>query len=125
MKNKFEDGIITTLERTKNIETLEWNDHKSFKGVSLKHLVTGKDTNNQLSCHLVRVDPHCILDTHIHDGILEIHEVIAGFGTLSLDKDQVTYNVGSISVIPANINHKVVAGNEGLYILAKFSPALL
>lgn len=125
MNNKFEYGIITTLEKTINTETLEWNAHKSFKGVSLKHLVTGKDTNNQLSCHLVRVEPHCILDTHIHDGILEIHEVIAGFGTLFLDKDEVTYDIGSISVIPANINHKVIAGNEGLYILAKFSPALL
>ena len=125
MKNKFENGKITTLEKTIESETIAWNNHPTFAGVSLKHLVKGKDTNNQLSCHLVRVEPHCILDTHIHNGILEIHEVIDGSGTLFLDKSEVTYNIGSLSVIPADTKHKVIAGDQGLYILAKFSPALL
>lgn len=120
MKNKFENGKITTLEKTIESETIAWNNHPTFAGVSLKHLIKGQDTNNQLSCHLVRVEPHCI-----HDGILEIHEVIDGSGTLFLDKSEVTYNIGSLSVIPANTKHKVIAGDDGLYILAKFSPALL
>jgi len=35
------------------------------------------------------------------------------------------YTSGKICIIPANISHKVVADKEGMYILAKFTPALL
>ena len=121
----FENGNITTTEKTMEMYNLKWNEHKSFKGVFLKHLVTGQNTKGALSCHLVKVNPHCCLDTHTHEGILEIHEVIYGTGFLILDKESVEYSVGSLAVIPADTNHKVTSGKDGLYILAKFSPALL
>jgi quercetin dioxygenase-like cupin family protein len=107
-----------------DIDTLAWNPHPTFKGVYLKHLVTGNDTGNRLSCHIVKIEPNCILDTHLHDGKMEIHEVVGGSGTMYLDGKNISYTVGRICVIPANTLHKVIAGKDGLYLFAKFTPAL-
>lgn len=107
-----------------SVDDLPWNPHAKYKGVSLKHLILGADTNNQLSFHIVRIEPDCMLDTHLHDGKIEIHEVVAGDGTFYLAGKEIDYSVGRISVIPANSPHKVVAGKDGLYLFAKFTPAL-
>ena len=107
-----------------DIGTLTWNPHPVFEGVFLKHLVTGKDTNNALSCHIVKIEPSCILDTHLHDGKIEIHEVVGGSGMIYLDDKEISYSTGRICIIPANTLHKVVAGKDGLYLFAKFTPAL-
>ena len=61
------------------------------------HLVTGEETNHQMSCHLVRVEPNCNLDTHIHGENLEIHEVIAGTGICYLENNKYEYAQGTIS----------------------------
>ncbi|MDR2920532.1 MAG: AraC family ligand binding domain-containing protein [Tannerella sp.] len=112
------------IDRQVDIDTLIWNPHPAFKGVFLKHLVTGKDTDNALSCHIVKIESNCILDTHLHDGKIEIHEVISGSGMISLDNKEISYSTGRICIIPANTLHKVVAGKDGLYLFAKFTPAL-
>jgi quercetin dioxygenase-like cupin family protein len=118
-------GIVFSINEEKVIGDLPWNPHASFKGVYLKHLVVGKDTDHKLSCHIVKIEPGCVLDTHLHDGKIEIHEVVAGSGKMNLDGKEIDYTPGIICIIPANIRHKVVAGKEGMYILAKFTPALL
>ena len=115
---------IYYFDKQDKIDALVWNAHPTFKGVYLKHLILGKETKNQLSCHIVKVEPNYILDTHQHDGKIEIHEVIGGNGTMFLDKKEINYTVGQICVIPENMTHKVVAGKEGLYLFAKFTPAL-
>lgn len=125
IKNAFENGKIISSKGDKRSSNLEYQPHKSFAGVSLKHLVTGEETSHLISCHLVRVEPNCSLDTHTHDGNLEIHEVISGNGTCYLDSKKSEYTQGTVTIIPAGISHKVVAGEEGLWILAKFTPALL
>ena len=121
----FESGKIVSLKGEKRSCELEYQPHKSFIGVSLMHLVTGEETNHQMSCHLVRVEPNCNLDTHIHGENLELHEVIAGTGICYLENNKYEYAQGTITIIPAGSSHKVVAGEDGLYILAKFTPALL
>ena len=118
-------GSVFTLDKEQKISDLPWNPHASFKGVYLKHLIIGKDTDNRLSCHIVKIEPGCVLDTHVHDGKIEIHEVVAGSGTMYLDGKEITYRQGQICVIPANKPHKVIAGKDGMYILAKFTPSLL
>lgn len=123
--NNFENGTICTITNIVKAGDIEFNPHAKFKGVSLKHLATGNMTNNQISCHLVKVEPFCTLDTHVHEKNLEIHEVIYGAGTCHIADNTVFYNVGSIGIIPANVSHKVEAGATGIYILAKFTPALL
>lgn len=121
----FEEGSIYVINGAIQSVTIEYIPHAKYKGVYLKHLVTGEKTNQQLSCHLVKVDPHCILDTHSHEKNLEIHEVIYGEGIFSMAEATFPYSIGSIGIIPANVPHKVEAGEKGLYILAKFSPAFL
>jgi quercetin dioxygenase-like cupin family protein len=125
ISEKFENGIIAGLSNDLKTETIDWNEHNLFKGVYLKHLIKGIDTNNSLSCHLVKVNPGCSIDTHFHNGKLEIHEVIEGTGICIIGKKAIDYSTGTVTLIPADIPHKVTAGTEGIYILAKFSPALL
>jgi quercetin dioxygenase-like cupin family protein len=78
-----------------------------------------------LSYHLVKIEAGCVLDTHLHDGKIEIHEIIAGNGKMYLADREIDYSEGKICIIPANIPHKVIAGKDGMYILAKFTSALL
>jgi quercetin dioxygenase-like cupin family protein len=123
-QTKILSGKVYFVNKQAAIDTLKWHPHPAFKGVYLKHLALGKDTQNRLSCHIVKIDPNCLLDTHKHDGQIEIHEVVGGSGKFYLDGKEFEYSVGKISVIPANTVHKVVAGKDGLYLFAKFTPAL-
>lgn len=125
IENCFDNGTINTIDHIISAQNIDFIPHAKFKGVSLKHLVTGKMTDNQISCHLVKVEPFCVLDTHVHENILEIHEIISGDGTCCIGENKVDYSIGAVGVIPANTPHKVEAGSNGIYILAKFTPALL
>ena len=98
--------------------------HPSFKGVAMKLLVSGEETGGRLSCHEVRVDAGCELALHAHEGKLELHEVIGGSGTAYRGDETMTYLPGTVAVIDADVKHRVVAGAEGIIILAKFTPAL-
>jgi quercetin dioxygenase-like cupin family protein len=120
----FLKGKVFLINGEQNVQDLPWNPHPSFKGVALKHLLLGKDSENQVSCHIVRIEPGCMLDTHVHNGKAEIHEVVAGSGTMYLDGKEIEYSVGKLCLIPANTKHKVVAGKNGMYLFAKFLPAL-
>lgn len=117
-------GSVFFTDKQVSIDDLPWNPHPKYKGVYLKHLILGKDTENQLSCHIVKIEPNCMLDMHVHDGKIEIHEFVGGSGKFYLNGKEIDYSIGKISVIPANIPHKVVAGKDGLYLFAKFTPAL-
>ena len=104
---------------------IEYTPHKTFKGVYLKHLVKGEATDGRISSHLVKIEPFCVLDTHVHPEQVEIHEVIQGDGECFIAGRKVQYVPGTVEAIPQNTPHKVIAGEKGLYILAKFTPALL
>lgn len=127
-----EDCFLTHLcaqkvcfaDRQMAVADLPWNKHPKFEGVFLKHLIVGKDTQAGLSCHLVKIEPFCVLDTHLHEGKFEVHQVVAGSGELHVENQKVDYTVGQLSVIPANAFHRVVAGKDGLYLLATFAGAL-
>ncbi|MDR2734898.1 MAG: cupin [Spirochaetota bacterium] len=109
-------------EKSKGIE---YAPHKKFKGVYLKHLVTGAMTDNRISCHLVKVDPFCVLEAHTHPEQIEIHEVIDGDGVCTIADKKLQYTPGVVEAVPQGVTHEVVAGKDGIYILAKFVPALL
>ena len=78
-----------------------------------------------MSSHIVKVDPGAVLEEHVHEGQLELHEVIQGDGRSELGSKNADYYPGRMAVIPKGIKHKVIAGDNGLVILAKFFPALL
>ena len=121
----IENGRLYTINASEDNSNKQWNAHPAFKGVYLKHLITGAETQGQFSAHIVKVEPNCVLDTHIHAGKTEIHEVIVGTADCLIDTKRVAYKPGDIAIIPNDTVHKVVAGEGGLYLMAKFYPALL
>ena len=120
----FNNGKLVTPATTKDFSDLPWREHPSFTGVELKHILTSEETNGAYSYHLVRIAPNCSIGEHIHETQLETHEVIAGNGTCINEGTAITYEPGVISVFPASIPHEVNAGEDGLYLFAKFMPAL-
>ena len=93
-------------------------------GVELKHILTSKETGGAYSYHLVRISPNCSIGEHIHETQLETHEVIAGGGACINNGTSIGYTPGIISIFPSNQPHTVKAGENGLYLFAKFMPAL-
>lgn len=103
---------------------IPWSKHPTFEGVELKHIVTSEQTGGQFSYHLVRIAPNKKIGNHVHKTQLETHEVISGHGVCINEGVEIKYEPGVISILPMNIPHEVTAGNEGLYLFAKFMPAL-
>ncbi|WP_027722248.1 cupin domain-containing protein [Maridesulfovibrio zosterae] len=119
------NGTVETINGQIHSSDCEWNPHPAFDGVHLKHLITGNETDGQLSCHMVQVAPDCILETHMHDNQWELHEVIKGSGEATIENCNTKYHPGRSAVIPKGKLHSVKAGPEGLTMLAKFFPALV
>jgi mannose-6-phosphate isomerase-like protein (cupin superfamily) len=119
------DGSIFLEDAELSAENIPWSPHPAFSGVSLKHLVSGRATDGRLSCHLVRVEPGKVLETHVHDQQWELHEVMGGSGNAMLDERSVPYAPGTMAVIPRGVKHRVQAGKDGLLLCAKFFPALV
>lgn len=120
----FNNGFLKLPERTVSFADIAWTPHAAFEGVELKHIVTAKDTDGQFSYHLVRIAPNKSIKNHIHETQLETHEVIAGSGVCVNEGVTIPYEAGSISIMPVGIPHEVNAGADGLYLFAKFIPAL-
>ncbi|NMM65753.1 cupin domain-containing protein [Clostridium sp. P21] len=120
----FNGGKVIYQNKEINIEKLEWNKNPN-KGVYLKHIVKGEDTAGKFSCHIVKIESGCEIGQHIHEGNWELHEVIDGEGKCFLEDKEIIYSIGTLSVIPQGIQHKVKAVNGDLYLFAKFIPALV
>ncbi|MBU1230031.1 MAG: cupin domain-containing protein [Proteobacteria bacterium] len=109
-----------------DLATRPWNPHPRFAGVALRHLLTAADTGGAMSTHLVRIDAGAELSSHVHEGNLELHEVVRGAGVGTLGGREAAYQPGTCGLIPPGMAHSVRAhAGEDLYILAKFAPALL
>ncbi|MBQ1627834.1 MAG: cupin domain-containing protein [Treponema sp.] len=121
---KFNNGSLRLPEGEISFNEIGWNKHPTFEGVELKHIITSKDTDGQFSYHLVRIAPNKSIKNHIHETQLETHEVIAGSGMCINNGKSLIYEPGVISIMPAKVPHEVNAGPEGLYLFAKFFPAL-
>ena len=120
----FNNGKLVLPEKETGFAEIEWSRHPTFQGVELKHIITAKDTEGKFSYHLVRIAPDCSIGNHIHETQLETHEVIKGSGRCVNEGSAISYEPGTISIMPAGIAHEVHAGSEGLYLFAKFMPAL-
>lgn len=125
-ENFDKNGKLLLADNTVvNFNELKWNQHPTFKGVALKHLVTSKKTGGRFSYHLVKIDPNCKIEEHCHPIQLETHEVIGGSGVCYNQGTKINYKSGVISILEANTPHEVEASEQGLYLLAKFIPALV
>jgi quercetin dioxygenase-like cupin family protein len=119
-----EEGKLLLPDGRVDFADISWSRHPVFEGVELKHLITSKNTNGRFSYHLVRIAPNKSIGNHVHKEQLETHEVIAGSGVCINNAARLDYAPGAISIFPANLPHEVHAGSEGLFIFAKFIPAL-
>ncbi|MFA4886029.1 MAG: cupin [Desulfotomaculaceae bacterium] len=119
------EGEIVYLDKKFNVEALDWNQHPSFAGVFLKHLVKGESSDGKFSCHLIRIKDGFEISDHIHEGKWELHEVIGGIGKGVMAGQEIVYKHGVTVVVPESVQHKIVADNGDVYLLAKFIPALL
>lgn len=120
----FNNGSLKLPTMVVEFADIPWSKHPTFDGVERKHIVTAKDTNSEFSYHLVRIAPNKSIENHIHETQLETHEVIAGSGVCINDGITIPYETGTISIMPIGIPHEVNAGKDGLYLFAKFIPAL-
>lgn len=120
----FNRGRLALIDSEVSFEQINWAKHPTFEGVELKHIVTAKDTNGLFSYHLVRIQPEKAIGNHIHETQLETHEVIAGDGICINNGVEIKYKQGVISIMPEKVPHEVRAGKDGLYLFAKFMPAL-
>lgn len=111
-------------DSTTDCAALPWHKHPQFEGVELKHLITAAHTHGQFSYHLVRIAPGKRIGLHTHPTQLETHEVITGTGQCITEGKQITYRPGTLAVLPAKQPHEVIAEKNGLYLFAKFMPAL-
>jgi quercetin dioxygenase-like cupin family protein len=118
----FSNGTIEFEGQSKSCCDLPWNQHPTFKGVALKNLLCAAETDGGLSSHIVKIEPGCTLEEHIHEAQWELHEVISGQGTANLSGKKMNYSTGRMTVIPKGCLHSVTAGENGLVILAKFFP---
>jgi mannose-6-phosphate isomerase-like protein (cupin superfamily) len=127
-KNLFEkfneEGKLLLPEATITFDVIPWSKHPTFEGVELKHIITSERTDGQFSYHLVRIAPNKKIGNHIHERQLETHEVIFGTGVCVNDGVELPYEAGVISIFPIGVPHEVIAGDDGLYLFAKFMPAL-
>lgn len=120
----FDNGSLRLPKSTTEFADIPWAKHPAFDGVELKHIVSAKDTAGQFSYHLVRIAPGKSIGNHIHETQLETHEVIAGSGVCINDGVNIPYEPGVISVMPAGVPHEVNTNADGLFLFAKFMPAL-
>ncbi len=120
----FEHGKLGLPKKEVGFAEIEWSAHAAFQGVELKHILTAKDTDGKFSYHLVRIAPDCSIGEHVHETQLETHEVIKGSGRCVNAGSSIPYEAGTISIMQAGAVHEVIAGPEGLYLFAKFMPAL-
>lgn len=117
-------GKIHHLSKEVLTGAIAWYDHPRFSGVHLRDIVSGSETGNTFSQHLVRVEAGCEIGHHAHAGTWELHNVIAGTGTCVLGGREIAYAAGEITVLPADVGHTVKAPDADLFILATFVPAL-
>ena len=127
-KNLFEKfnegGKLLLPDATVTFDAIPWSKHPAFEGVELKAIITSERTDGQFSYHLVRIAPNKKIGNHIHEKQLETHEVISGTGVCVNDGVELPYETGVISIFPIGVPHEVIAGDDGLYLFAKFMPAL-
>ena len=118
-------GMLYFQDRREAIEQMQWVPHPKFDGAFMKHLVRKADNDNHASVHLVKIEPGRMLEDHIHEGEWEYHNVLAGSGIGYLDGKEMKYVPGTMAIIPKARTHKVVAGEEGMLLMATFLPGLV
>ncbi|GAU76901.1 cupin [Fusibacter sp. 3D3] len=121
----FSKGHLVLPNSKVEFDKLQWHAHKQFQGVSLKHIITSEQTDGLFSYHLVKIEPFMKIGMHVHESQLETHEIISGTGICLNQTTEMSYAPGVISIFNKGEQHEVIADADGLYLFAKFMPALV
>lgn len=122
--DKMDGGRIEYMDRVVEAGEITWNPHPVYSGVSLKTLIGLEEAGGRFSCLLVKLEPDSEIGEHIHDSQWELHEVMDGEGKCYILDKEIVYEPGVCSVIPDGRKHRVLAGKQGLSLLAKYIPAV-
>jgi quercetin dioxygenase-like cupin family protein len=121
--NIFETGTVyINGERLTAVSSAQWLAHPKFAGVFTKNLFTGGESGGHMSAMLVRIEARHEIGSHIHQGKAELHEVLEGRGSARVGQITVDYGPGTVSLIPADLEHSIHAGDSDMLLLAKFTP---
>jgi quercetin dioxygenase-like cupin family protein len=115
-------NLFINGRKVRAISNISWDKHPKFKGVYTKTIFAGAESNNYINAMMVRLDPNSEIEMHTHEGKFELHEIIDGEGEAIIDNTKIKYLPGIISLIPADIKHSIKSGENGMLLLAKFTP---
>jgi len=121
----FEQAAVHFPECSDKVDSKPWYSPPGWKGVFLKDLITGKDTDGKFSYHLVRIQDHCEVPNHSHETQWEWNAILSGEGTFLLEQKIIPARIGEIFTTPPGKHHTVKAGNKDLALMAVFVPALV
>jgi len=121
----FEQGVVLFPDFEIEAEVKPWYRHQAWKGVSLKDLVTGKETGGKFSYHLVKIEKNCEVMGHDHQTLWEWNVVLDGKGMFYFEDKEIEIKIGQTFATPPGTHHTVSAGSEELSLLALFIPALV
>jgi quercetin dioxygenase-like cupin family protein len=123
--NAFESGTVyIDGNRSRKISDVPWTPHPKFSGVWTKAAFSGKEGSGVLSVMMVKIDPRHEIESHIHEGKAELHEILSGSGTAHVGDKEIYYTPGVVSLVSKDVLHSIRADDEGMTIVATFTPAL-
>jgi mannose-6-phosphate isomerase-like protein (cupin superfamily) len=96
-----------------------------LRGRSARQVLSGDDTDNQMTVRLVQVEPEVgIAETrplHVHHGVGEFIWILEGNGFLHSAQGVEPAGEGECVYVPPGELHKIVpSGNEPLHLLCVF-----
>lgn len=106
------------------IERIKWGKSpKGSPGVWIRDLVT-RETNDQVTVRIVRVDPQGEIIPHVHD-VMEVFYILEGEGEVLMGAEQQFCLSGTCLVAPAGVKHGLRnTQNVPVKLLCVFTPPL-
>ncbi len=111
-------------ERVVKIADLKWENHPVYEGVSMKLLLSGKDTDNKISKSLVKITKGCFIESHEHSNNDENIQFISGSGDFVLEDETIKIYPGLSIYLKQGTKHQIDTFDEDVYLIASFTPAL-
>ena len=108
------------------VEELEWQPHKTAKGVEIKVLVSKAVQGTDVTCMLVRIGRGLEVPEHIHENSDDNLYPLSGKARMAVEgSEDFTLEPGVIVRVPKGTKHRIYDVSEDLLIYDVFWPALL
>ena len=109
-----------------NVEQLEWQPHKTAKGVEIKPLISKAVQGTDVTCMLVRIGRGLEVREHIHENSDDILYPLSGRARMAVEgRKDFPLEPGVIVRVPKGTKHGIYDVSEDLLIYNVFWPALL